>query len=122
MLLISAQSNDYLDGEPAPYCPAQHGHVGARSVGTAAYDAYLVQKVPFLAVVCLDSRIMTMHATLILWRAVYPITLAATPIVVNTEVFIHFSNISLPNITTGSTPIKGYAIYDVTDDGVNPVF
>lgn len=51
-----------------------------------------------------------------------PIALAATPIVVNTEgVFIHFSNISLPNITTGSTPIKGYAIYDVTDDGVNPV-
>ena len=45
-----------------------------------------------------------------------PIALAATPIVVNTDgVFIHFSNISLPNITTGSTPIKGYAIYDVTD-------
>ncbi len=51
-----------------------------------------------------------------------PITLAATPMVIGDDgVFIHFSNISLSNVTTGLTSIKGYMIYDATDDGVNPV-
>ena len=51
-----------------------------------------------------------------------PIALAATPIVQNADgVFIHFSNVTIANMTTGATPIKGFAIYDVTDDGVNPV-
>ena len=51
-----------------------------------------------------------------------PIALSATPIIQNTEgVFILFSNITIANLTTGATPIKGFAIYDVTDDGVNPV-
>ena len=50
------------------------------------------------------------------------IALAATPIVQNADgVFIHFSNVTIANMTTGATPIKGFAIYDVTDDGVNPV-
>ena len=50
------------------------------------------------------------------------IALAATPIVQNANgVFIHFSNVTIANMTTGATPIKGFAIYDVTDDGVNPV-
>lgn len=50
------------------------------------------------------------------------IALAATPIVQNADgVFIHFSNVTIANLTTGATPIKGFAIYDVTDDGVNPV-
>ena len=51
-----------------------------------------------------------------------PIALAATPIVQNAEgVFVHFSNITIADMTTGATPIKGFAIYDVTNDGVNPV-
>ena len=51
-----------------------------------------------------------------------PIALAATPIVQNADgVFIHFSNVTIANMTTGTTPIKGFAIYDVTDDGVNPI-
>ena len=51
-----------------------------------------------------------------------PIALSATPIVQNVDgVFIHFSNVTIANMTTGATPIKGFAIYDVTDDGVNPV-
>lgn len=50
------------------------------------------------------------------------IALAATPIVQNADgVFIHFSNVTIANMTTGATPIKGFAIYDVTDDGVNPI-
>ena len=50
------------------------------------------------------------------------IALAATPIVQNADgVFIHFSNVIIANMTTGATPIKGFAIYDVTDDGVNPI-
>ena len=50
------------------------------------------------------------------------IALAATPIVQNADgVFIHFSNVTIANMTTGATPIKGFAIYVVTDDGVNPV-
>ncbi len=50
------------------------------------------------------------------------IALAATPIVQNADgVFIHLSNVTIANMTTGATPIKGFAIYDVTDDGVNPV-
>ncbi|GEM_PF-6208588 len=51
-----------------------------------------------------------------------PIALAATPIVQNADgVFIHFSNVTIANMTTGATPVKGFAIYDVTDDGVTPV-
>ena len=51
-----------------------------------------------------------------------PIALAATPIVQNADgVFIHFSNVTIANMTTGATPIKGFAIYDVTNDGVNPI-
>ena len=50
------------------------------------------------------------------------IALAATPIVQNADgVFIHFSNVTIANMTTGATPIKGFAIYDVTNDGVNPI-